>query len=119
MTQIIRCPHGCDDTITTLREQVERQEAEIASLCCKIHDGVTELADQRGRADKAEAERDAAIARAEKLEAALAKMRDHYDNVDMSHEAFRVMASVEADKVLGGRYEAEAVAFVESLTEGE
>lgn len=65
------------------------------------------------------AERDAAIARAEKAEAALAKMRDHYDNVDMSHEAFRVMASVEADKVLGGRYEAEAVAFVESLTEGE
>lgn len=60
-----------------------------------------------------------AIARAEKAEAALAKMRDHYDNVDMSHEAFRVMASVEADKVLGGRYEAEAVAFVESLTEGE
>ena len=106
MTQIIRCPHGCDDTITTLREQVAdatknlnikadfieatlNDSAGDAETIFNLRAEVERLTGERDAAHEeipllslkvfnAEAERDsqqrlaiAAIARAEKLEAAL------------------------------------------------
>ena len=85
MTQIIRCPHGCDDTITTLRAEVEMQaelierlkmearihhdEAQTAnSTIAEIYQVVTGSKGEPGNWNGAAPVR-ALMARAEKLEA--------------------------------------------------
>jgi len=106
MTQIIRCPHGCDDTITTLRAEVERLTGERdkarVSHSNLILNGSAKI--------------NAAIARAEKAEAALSGSIGYMMNAAIDLETGAPKKTALAT-INGGIKMARAA--LASLTEGE